>query len=61
METMTKKIKTKYWYIIRVDGKEVCRGKNLPKNKYWEIKEANPGKRVSIAWDSDADIVVWVL
>lgn len=46
-----------YWYIIRVDGKEVWRGKK-PQNRYWDLKKKNPNKKVSIAWQSDDDLLV---
>ncbi len=49
-----------YWYVIRVDGKEVWRGKN-PKEKLIELKKENPNKRVSIAWQSDDDILVVII
>lgn len=45
------------WYVIRVDGKEVWKGKD-PKGLYWDFKKKNPQKRVSIAWQSDDDIMV---
>lgn len=47
----------KYEYVISVDGKEAWRGKH-PKNKFWELKKKNPEKRVSVAWESDDDIVI---
>lgn len=46
-----------YEYVIRIDGKEVWRGKH-PKNKFLELKKKNPEKRVSVAWESDDDIVI---
>ena len=46
-----------YDYVIRIDGKEVWRGKK-PKDKYWELKKSNPDKKVSIEWQSDDDIVI---
>ena len=46
-----------YDYVIRVEGKEVWRGKK-PKVKYFELKKQNPNKRVSIAWESDDDLLV---
>ena len=46
-----------YEYIIRIDGKEVWRGKDL-KDKYWELKKRNPKKRVTVAWESDDDLIV---
>ena len=46
-----------YAYVIKVDEKEVWRGKK-PKAKYFELKKQNPSKRVSIAWESDEDIVI---
>ncbi len=46
-----------YWYVIRIDGEEIWRGKH-PKDKYWDFKKKNPNKRVSIAWESDDDIVI---
>lgn len=50
----------KYEYVIRVDGKEVWRGKN-PEGKFLELKKKNPKKRVSIAWQSDDDLLVVVI
>lgn len=49
-----------YWYVIRVDGEEVWRGKN-PKGKMLEFKKKDPTKRVSIAWQSDDDIMIVVV
>ena len=46
-----------YWYVIRVDDKEVWRGKKT-KGIYWEFKKKNPDKKVSIAWESDDDLLV---
>ncbi len=45
-----------YEYIIRLDGKEVWRGKHPPKGKLLELKKKNPAKRVSIANDVFYDI-----
>lgn len=50
----------KYEYIIKVDNKEVWRGKT-PKDKLIELKKKNPNKKVSIAWESDDDILVVVI
>ncbi|MEK6887920.1 MAG: hypothetical protein AABX14_03170 [Candidatus Aenigmatarchaeota archaeon] len=50
----------KYEYIIKVDNKEVWRGKT-PKDKLIELKKKNPNKKVSIAWESDDDIRVVVI
>lgn len=47
-----------YEYIIRVDGKEIWRGKHPPKGKLLELKKKNPAKRVSIAWESDDDLLI---
>ncbi|MBI4174445.1 MAG: hypothetical protein HY517_02270 [Candidatus Aenigmarchaeota archaeon] len=44
-----------YWYVIRIDGKEVWRGKKM-KGIYWDFKKKNPDSRVSIAWETDDDI-----
>ena len=46
-----------YWYVIRVDGKEVWRGKHT-KGIYWDFKKKNPSKKVSIEWESDDDLLV---
>lgn len=46
-----------YWYVVRVDGREVWRGKQ-PKEKLIEMKKKNPMKRVSVAWQSDDDLLV---
>ncbi|MBI2076411.1 MAG: hypothetical protein HYT72_04140 [Candidatus Aenigmarchaeota archaeon] len=46
-----------YEYVIRIDGKEVWRGLK-PKEKFFEFKKKNPNKRVSIAWQSDDDLLV---
>ena len=46
-----------YDYVIRIDGTEVWRGKN-PKERLIELKKKNPTKRVSIAWESDDDLVI---
>ena len=46
-----------YWYVIRVDGEEVWKGKKT-EGIYWEFKKKNPGKKVSIAWESDDDLLV---
>lgn len=48
------------WYVIRIEGKEVWRGKD-PKGLYWDFKKKNPQKKVSIAWQSDDDIMVLFL
>jgi len=50
-----------YEYVIRVDGKEVWRGKYPPKGKLLELKKKSPSKRVSIAWESDDDLLVVVI
>lgn len=47
----------RYEYVIRVDGEEVWRGKH-PKGKLFELKKKSPAKRVSIAWESDDDLLV---
>ena len=49
-----------YWYVIKVDGEEVWRGKN-PQGMYWDLKKKNPKKRVSMAWQSDDDIMILVV
>lgn len=49
-----------YEYVIRIDGKEVWRGKN-PKGKLLELKKKNLAKRVSIAWESDDDLLVVIV
>ena len=46
-----------YEYVIKIDNKEVWRGKK-PKAKYFELKKKNPNKRVSIAWESDDDLLI---
>lgn len=50
----------KYDYVIRVDGKDVWRGKD-PKEKFMELKKKNPEKRVSIAWQSDDDLLALII
>lgn len=50
----------RYEYVIRIGGKEVWRGKN-PQKKYLELKKRNPNKRVSIAWESDDDLLVVIV
>lgn len=55
VSTATKQLqKPKFEYVIRVNGKEVWKGIN-PKQVYWEIKRANPEKRVSVAWEAKED------
>jgi hypothetical protein len=49
-----------YDYVIRVDGKEVWRGKDL-NDRYWVFKKNNPDKKVSVAWQSDDDLMVVVI
>ena len=46
-----------YEYVIRIDEKEVWRGKNL-KDNFFDLKRKNPKKKISIAWESDDDIVI---
>ena len=50
-------MKSHYEYVIRVDGQEVWRGKN-PEKTFVELKKKNPKKRVSIAWQSDDDLLI---
>ena len=50
-----------YWYVIRVGGEEVWKGKHPPKGKLLELKKKTPDKRVSIAWESDDDLLVVVV
>ncbi len=50
----------KFEFVIKVNGKEVWRGMN-PKEKYWEIKKANPGKKVSIVWETKEQILVAIM
>jgi len=50
----------KFEYIIKIDNKEVWRGLN-PKEKYWELKNKNPDKRVSVAWETNEDVLVCLL
>ena len=50
----------KFEYVIKIDGKEVWRGMN-PKEKYWEIKKVNPGKKVSIVWETKEQILVAIV
>lgn len=47
----------KFEYVIKVDGKEVWRGMN-PKEKYWEIKKANPDKEVSLSWETKEETIL---
>lgn len=47
----------KFEFVIKVNEKEVWRGLN-PKEKYWEIKKANPDKEVSIAWETKEQLIV---
>ncbi len=47
----------KYEYVVHVDGKEVWRGKDL-KDRFWEFKKKNLGKKVSVAWESNDDIFI---
>ena len=49
-----------YWYVIKIDGEEVWRGKK-PKERLIDFKKKNPDKRVSIAWESDDDLVVLLI
>ena len=56
VDNMKAKI-TKYEYVIKVNNKIVWHGLN-PKEKYWEIKNKNPGKEVGIAWQSQEDVLV---
>ena len=49
-----------YEYVIKVDGKEVWRGKDL-KKKFEEIRKKNPRKKISIAWESDDDLLVLIV
>ena len=44
-----------YEYVVRLDGKEVWRGKN-PKKILVELKKKNPNKRVSISNEVHYDI-----
>lgn len=50
----------KFEYVIHVNKKEVWRGLN-PKEKYWDIKKKNPGKRVSVGWDTSEDVLICML
>lgn len=50
----------KFEFVIKVNGKEVWRGMN-PKEKYWEIKKANPNKEVSLSWETKEAILVAIL
>lgn len=50
----------KFEFVIKVNGKEVWRGIN-PKEKYWEIKKNNPGKKVSIVWETKEEILVAII
>ena len=49
--------KKKYEYVIFVDEKEVWRGQN-PKEKFDEIRQKNPNKKVAIAWESGGDVII---
>jgi hypothetical protein len=50
-------MKEKFGYVIKVDGKVVWEGRN-PKEKYFEIREQNPGKEIAIAWRTTEKILV---
>ncbi|MCK4733332.1 MAG: hypothetical protein KAT65_12835 [Methanophagales archaeon] len=47
----------RFGYVIKVGGKVVWEGRN-PKQKFDEIKQQNPGKRVSIAWRTREKVLV---
>ena len=47
----------KWEYVIKVDKKPVWRGMD-PKQKFEELKRKNPGKRVSIGWETREDVLV---
>lgn len=49
--------KPRFEYVIKVDGKEVWRGLN-PKEKFDEIRKRNPGKEVSIAWETKEEVLI---
>jgi len=53
-------MKKKFEYVIKVDEKEIWKGIN-PKEKYWEIKKKNPGKVVSVAWQTEEDVLVCII
>ena len=50
-------MKEKFGYVIKVDGRVVWEGRN-PKEKYFEIREQNPGKEIAIAWRTTEKILV---
>ena len=52
------KMKEKFYYVIKTDGKEVRRGLN-PEKKFDEISEKNPDKEVTIAWPTkEKDLIL---
>ncbi len=46
-----------YWFVIRVDDKEVWRGKE-PRERLFELKKKYPNSKVSIAWESNDDLLI---
>ena len=50
-------MRRKFEYVIKVEGKEVWKGTN-PAKVYFEIKQKNPKKEVSIAWRTKEKILV---
>ena len=56
---MQKQTPKKFEYIIKVNSKIVWRGLN-PKEKYWKLKEDNPNKRVSVAWETNQDVLLCI-
>jgi len=52
--------KPDFEYIIKVDDREIWRGLNV-KNKYIEIVQANPTRRVSISWRLPEAVLICLL
>ncbi|MBL7065582.1 MAG: hypothetical protein ISS49_15435 [Anaerolineae bacterium] len=52
--------KPDFEYIIKVDDEKVWQGLNV-KQKYIEIVQANPTKRVSIAWRLPEAVLICLL
>ncbi len=53
-------MEAKYEFVIKVDNKEVWRGIN-PKQIYTDLSKNNPGKRVSVSWETREDVLICVL
>ena len=51
------RMKERFEYVVKVDGKDVWKGLN-PTNAYLKIKKENPKKEVAIAWRTKEKILV---